>query len=142
MLIERVGEGLHPRIVGVVPAYNEERYIASVVITALQYAERVIVVDDGSSDRTAVLARIAGAEVVQLPGNCGKGRALNAGFDHARQFDPDVIVMLDADAQHDPAEIPAWCGPFSMATPMWSLDLASSKPGVKSRSGAGWASMR
>lgn len=112
VLIERVGEGSHPRIVGIVPAYNEERFIASVVITALQYVERVIVVDDGSSDRTALVARIAGADVVQLPGNCGKGSALNAGCERARQFDPDVIVMLDADSQHDPAEIPRIAQPI------------------------------
>jgi glycosyltransferase involved in cell wall biosynthesis len=66
----------------------------------------VIVVDDGSSDQTALLALKAGAEVIQLPRNGGKGGALNAGFERARQLEPDAIVMLDADAQHNPAEIP------------------------------------
>ena len=92
-------------VVAVIPAYNEERFISGVVLTARQYTPHVIVVDDGSSDRTPLLARMAGADVVQMPENGGKGRALNAGFDRARIYDPDAIVMLDGDAQHDAAEI-------------------------------------
>lgn len=95
-----------PSVVAVIPAYNEERFIGSVVLATLNYVQRVIVVDDGSSDRTAQLARMAGAEVVQLPKNGGKGAALNAGFAQAQRYDPDVVVMLDADAQHEPSEIP------------------------------------
>lgn len=93
-------------IVAVIPAYNEERFIASVVITARQYADEVIVVDDGSADRTAFLAREAGAHVIEMPVNGGKGAALNAGFDYARRLNPRAVVVLDGDAQHDPAEIP------------------------------------
>lgn len=98
-------------VVAVIPAYNEERFIASVVITASQHARHVIVVNDGSSDRTALLANLAGAEVVDLPQNVGKGRALTAGFERAWRLDPDVVVMLDGDAQHDPAEIPRVVAP-------------------------------
>jgi glycosyltransferase involved in cell wall biosynthesis len=101
-----------PRIVAIVPAYNEERFIASVVVAALQHAEHVIVVDDGSGDRTALLARLAGAEVVSLPKNVGKAGAINAGFVRAGELDPDVVVMLDADAQHDPAEMPRLVAPI------------------------------
>lgn len=100
-----------PYIVAVVPAYNEERFIASVVLKTRDYANQVIVVDDGSSDRTAELARQAGAYVVQLEHNQGKAGALNAGFNVALRFKPSVIVCLDADAQHDPSEIPQVIAP-------------------------------
>jgi glycosyltransferase involved in cell wall biosynthesis len=95
-----------PYVVAVVPAFNEERFIASVVLKTRDYANQVVVVDDGSSDRTAELARQAGAYVVQLEQNQGKAGALNAGFNVALRFKPTVIVCLDADAQHDPSEIP------------------------------------
>jgi glycosyltransferase involved in cell wall biosynthesis len=98
-------------IVAVIPAFNEERFIASVVLNTLHYATHVIVVDDGSTDRTALLARLAGANVIEMPENGGKGLALNAGFREAREFRPDVIVMLDGDAQHEPSEIPTVAGP-------------------------------
>ena len=91
-------------VVAVIPAFNEERFIGSVVLTAKNYCDVVIVVDDGSSDRTAEVARAAGATVVQQP-NSGKGAALNAGFAAARRHRPRATVILDGDAQHDPAEI-------------------------------------
>ncbi len=95
-----------PVVIAVIPAFNEERFIASVVINTLQYVERVIVVDDGSSDQTAMLARMAGADVVRCPVNGGKGQALNAGFARAQDLGPHAVVTLDGDAQHDPSEIP------------------------------------
>lgn len=100
------GDTGNPVVVAVIPAFNEERFIASVVISALQYADRIIVVDDGSSDGTAMIARVAGADVVRRAENGGKGQALNAGFARALDFAPDAVVTLDGDAQHDPAEIP------------------------------------
>lgn len=93
-------------VVVVVPAFNEERFIASVVLDTLQYVGRVIVVDDGSSDLTPVLAARAGAEVIRQPGNLGKARALNAGFRAALAHGPRAVVCLDGDAQHDPADLP------------------------------------
>lgn len=100
-------------VVAVIPAFNEERFIASVVFQASPYVNHVIVVDDGSSDRTAVLALAAGAEVVQLEHNSGKAAALNAGFQAAQRLDPTAVVCLDADAQHDPAEIPDLVEPIA-----------------------------
>ncbi|MGI8827569.1 MAG: glycosyltransferase family 2 protein [Chloroflexota bacterium] len=102
-----------PDIVAVIPAHNEERFIASVVITALQCADVVVVVDDGSSDRTAQLAEMAGAEVIRLPENGGKGRALNEGFERAQELSPRAVVMLDGDSQHDAAEIPQLVRPIT-----------------------------
>lgn len=95
-----------PCIVAVIPAYNEARYIGSVVLKTKEFADPVIVVDDGSNDQTADLARRAGAYVISHTQNAGKGMALNTGFQKAREFAPDAIVVLDADWQHCPEELP------------------------------------
>ena len=99
------------KIVVVIPAYNEERFIGSVVLQAKQYAEDVIVVDDGSSDQTAAVAEKAGAQVIVHEANQGKGGALNTGFEVARQLDADAVVTIDADGQHDAEEIEAVVNP-------------------------------
>jgi glycosyltransferase involved in cell wall biosynthesis len=99
-------------IVAIIPALNEERYIGSVVLVARRYADVVVVVDDGSSDRTAELAEAAGATVLRQARQAGKGHALNAGFRYARHLSPRVLVVLDGDAQHDPAEIPSLAEPI------------------------------
>lgn len=93
------------KAVVVIPAYNEERYIGSVVIKARQVADTVIVVDDGSADSTAEIAELAGAIVVRHEINKGKGVALNTGFTRAREFMPDVVITLDGDWQHRPEEM-------------------------------------
>ena len=94
-----------PMTVVVIPAYNEERFIGSTVILARQYADRVIVVDDGSVDATAAIARAAGAVVVRHRQNRGKGAALNTGLQKACELDPDVVIAVDADGQHVVAEV-------------------------------------
>jgi glycosyltransferase involved in cell wall biosynthesis len=91
--------------VAVIPAYNEERFIGSVVIKACKYADAVIVVDDGSTDATAEIARLAGATVIQHEQNAGKGAALSTGLRAARELRPAVVVLLDADYQHRPREM-------------------------------------
>jgi glycosyltransferase involved in cell wall biosynthesis len=93
-----------PEITAILPAYNEEVAIGSIVLRARKYAGRVIVVDDGSSDRTAEVAEMAGAEVIRHPQNRGKGAALKTGFEAADGA--DIIVTVDTDGQHDPADIP------------------------------------
>ncbi|HIH71382.1 MAG TPA: glycosyltransferase family 2 protein, partial [Methanothermobacter thermautotrophicus] len=74
-----------------------------------EHVDEVIVVDDGSADRTAHVAEMAGARVIRHHRNLGKGAALKTGFEAA---DADVIVTLDADAQHNPAEIPKLVEPI------------------------------
>jgi glycosyltransferase involved in cell wall biosynthesis len=101
-----------PRIVAVIPAYNEERYIGSVVLKVRHYVDAVIVVDDGSMDSTAEIAQAAGAIVLRHEGNRGKGVALNTGFRRAGELDPDAIVVLDGDSQHLPAEMPSILAPI------------------------------
>ncbi len=104
-------ESSRHKVVAVIPAFNEARFIGSVVLATLRVVHTVIVVDDGSSDQTADLAEAAGAKVVRLEFNQGKGAALNAGFKRASGMAPDVVVILDADAQHDPEEIPTVVAP-------------------------------
>ena len=90
----------------VIPAHNEERYIGSVIAKARKYADNVIVVDDGSSDNTGKEASKNGAVVLSHVVNLGKGAALKTGCDYAIMEKADIIIALDADAQHDPKEIP------------------------------------
>ena len=88
-----------------IPAFNEELNIQTVVESALSYYP-VLVIDDGSIDRTADLAKSVGALVIHQQPNQGKGVALRLGFHHALDGDYETILTLDADGQHDPAEIP------------------------------------
>ncbi len=90
----------------VIPAYREQRMIRDVVRRVLQYVPTVIVVDDGSPDRTADEAAAAGAVVISHTTNKGKGVALNTGFNYAHKQQFDYLITLDADGQHDPADIP------------------------------------
>ena len=94
-----------PRILALIPAYNEARHVAG-VIAGVKAALPVLVVDDGSSDDTAAQAEAAGATVLRQQPNQGKGAALRAGFRWAVVQGYDAIIMLDADGQHDPNEIP------------------------------------
>jgi len=94
------------KVVVVIPAYNEDRFIGSLVLKTKSYVRDVIVVDDGSTDETTFVAALAGAIVVNHDSNSGKGVALNTGLNKAQDLNPDAVVVLDADGQHNPAEIP------------------------------------
>jgi len=104
-LIRTVDQQILPDVVVVIPAYNEARYIGSIVLQARRFTNRVIVVDDGSIDETSQIADCAGATVINHDCNQGKGAALNTGFTAARKFDPQVVVCMDGDGQHNPEEI-------------------------------------
>jgi glycosyltransferase involved in cell wall biosynthesis len=94
-------------IVALIPAHDEAPRIGPVVVGAREHLP-VTVVDDGSSDATAERSRDAGAEVIEQRPNQGKGMALRTGFRQVLAGGADAILTLDADGQHDPAEIPAF----------------------------------
>jgi glycosyltransferase involved in cell wall biosynthesis len=94
------------RPVGLVPAYQAEATVGSVVRGARRCLERIVVVDDGSGDQTGAAARAAGAEVHRLSENQGKGAALRAGLEAILVSDATHVAFLDADGQHDPADLP------------------------------------
>jgi glycosyltransferase involved in cell wall biosynthesis len=95
------------RILALIPAYNEAARIGAVIEGARRHLP-VLVVDDGSTDDTSARAKAAGADVVRHEPNRGKGAALLAGFARALDGGWEAAVTLDADGQHDPAEIPAF----------------------------------
>ena len=105
-----------PRVLAVIPAHDEAPRIAAVVAGAAAHLP-VLVVDDGSSDGTAAVARGAGAEILEQRPNAGKGAALRAAFRRALEAGYDGALTLDGDGQHDPAEIPAFVATFAGATP-------------------------
>src|SRR5256885_5135832 len=99
-------------VLAAIPAFNEGPTIGSVVLRAKQYAEEVVVIDDGSSDDTAEIAALAGAHVIQHARNLGKGTAIRSAWLFARERHPMVLVLLDGDHQHDPRDIPRVAEPI------------------------------
>ncbi len=101
-------KGHHPRTLVIMPAWNEEEVIGATVTevrTVLPWVD-LLVVDDGSKDATADIARRAGATVLTLPYNLGVGGALRAAFKYAWREGYDQAIQVDADGQHPPAEVP------------------------------------
>jgi glycosyltransferase involved in cell wall biosynthesis len=92
-------------VIVVIPAYNEELVIGSIVLKALQIVERVIVVDDGSHDHTADVAGLAGAEIIRVDENQGKAHALLLGLKRARELGCLAAVTFDGDGQHKTRDI-------------------------------------
>jgi glycosyltransferase involved in cell wall biosynthesis len=101
-----------PKVLAMVPAYNEEDHIATVVTEARQYLP-VLVVDDGSADRTSDIAKENGASVFRQVPNQGKGTAMMNGFKYALEHGYDAVITLDGDGQHDPDEIPLFLEDFT-----------------------------
>jgi hypothetical protein len=101
------------RRIAVVPAFNEERNIARLLaeLAELDPGLEVVVVSDGSTDRTAEVAQAAGAHVVVLPFNLGIGGAVQTGFRFAWEGGYELAVRLDGDGQHDPAQLRAVVAP-------------------------------
>ncbi len=93
------------KFITIIPAYNEENAIESVVKCALKYSD-VLVVDDGSTDNTHDLAKKTGADVVKHQKNMGKGAAIKSGLKKALIDDYDFFILLDGDGQHNPECIP------------------------------------
>jgi glycosyltransferase involved in cell wall biosynthesis len=94
------------RTCALIPAFNEAPHIAKVVEGARQHVAEVVVIDDGSVDGTADIARTAGATCLQSPINCGKASALRTGLAFAREHNFTYVITLDGDGQHLPEDIP------------------------------------
>jgi glycosyltransferase involved in cell wall biosynthesis len=94
----------------VIPAYNAARHLTAVIDRVARYVprERIVVVDDGSADDTGAVAASAGATVVAHAQNQGKGAAIRTGLARAGELGPAFAILLDADGQHNPDEIPAF----------------------------------
>jgi len=89
-----------------IPAYNEENTISDLVKTAKKFVDKVVVCDDGSTDKTLDNAKLAGAEIISHKKNQGYGAAITSLFDYCRIQNADVMITLDGDGQHDPNQIP------------------------------------
>ena len=101
---------LDKHILAVIPCYNEEAAIGSVVLKAKRHVNKVLVVDDGSKDDTAKIAKEAGATVISHKRNRGKSVGIKTGFKYALANDFDYVVTIDGDGQHNPDEIPTVLG--------------------------------
>jgi len=90
----------------IIPAYNEQELVGKVINGAKEYSDNIIVVDDGSKDNTYENAKSLGVIVLKHSVNLGKGAALKTGCEYAFQNGADKVIVMDADTQHDPKEIP------------------------------------
>lgn len=99
-------EVVHLNVVIGIPAFNEETSIAKVIVRSQRHGNKILVVDDGSTDDTAMIAKALGAVVIRHEKNLGKGAGIRDCFEWAKQSGADALVTLDADGQHDPSKIP------------------------------------
>ena len=121
-----------------IPAYNEEKTIGDVVKKSLQYSDKVLVVDDGSTDNTVKIAQENGATVISHKKNEGYGAAVITLFDRARHDDVDILTIIDGDGQHDPEQIPLLVNTLQennvdVVIGSRFLDKNSSTPGYRKR---------
>jgi glycosyltransferase involved in cell wall biosynthesis len=125
-------------VVAIIPAHNEATHVAEVVRGAKKHVDVVVVVDDGSTDRTAKLARQAGALVVSHAFRCGPGAATMTGISAARALEAGAVVTIDADGQHNPDDIPQLLAPLRagqadvvIGTRFWGgRDLSPEEQGI------------
>ena len=94
------------KVIAIIPAYNEAKNITSVITTCQRFVDEVIVIDDGSQDKTANISHKAGAAVLVNEVNRGKAASLNRGIKRGLEEEGSVFIFLDSDGQHDPCEIP------------------------------------
>ena len=125
-----------PDIIAAIPCFNEELFIGSVVLKAKEHVGKVVVVDDGSTDKTALVAEKAGATVIKHGSNRGKGAAVSTAFKHTREIGCRALVLLDGDGQHEPAYIPSLVKPVldgeaDMVVGSRFLGIKSSVPGYR-----------
>ncbi|WP_414468858.1 glycosyltransferase family 2 protein [Methanobacterium sp. ACI-7] len=98
------------KTLAILPAYNEEIAIGSLILSTKKHVDEIIVVDDGSKDNTSEIAKLAGAKVIRHSSNKGKGSALKTGFRAVNGS--DIVITMDSDGQHNPDEIPKLIEPI------------------------------
>lgn len=94
------------RTLAIIPCYNEQSTIGSIALETRRHVDEVLVIDDGSTDETARIAKEAGATVISHKVNEGKSSGIKKGFKYALANNFDYVITLDGDAQHNPNEIP------------------------------------
>ena len=119
----------------VIPAYNEEKNISNIIKKAKKHVDNVLVVNDGSADRTKEVSKKSGAAVISHIVNLGKGAALKTGCDYAVNSGAKFIVALDADAQHNPDNIPRFAEKLKKNDIVFSYRKTSSKMPIVLRFG-------
>ena len=101
----------------IIPAYNEAKTIGQVVREASEFVNDILVIDDGSVDKTAQIVEEAGGKVIKHSTNLGKGMALRTGFDYVSQKGYDLIATMDSDGQHQPSDLPRFIDYFKNNKP-------------------------
>ncbi|MHC4712073.1 MAG: glycosyltransferase family 2 protein [Planctomycetota bacterium] len=96
------------RFLVAIPVHNEEQYVDSVLTCAKRFADEILVVNDGSTDKSGEKARAQGVEVIDHPTNYGYGRALRTAFEYAAEKGYEILITADADKQHPPRYIPVF----------------------------------
>jgi glycosyltransferase involved in cell wall biosynthesis len=122
------------RVAVVIPAYDEGRHIERTIRSVPGWVDRIVVVDDGSRDRTAAIARHAGDHrclVVSHDGNHGVGAAIATGYKIAFGDDADVAVVMAGDGQMDPGDLPSLVGPVTSGLADYAKGERFSYPGAR-----------
>ncbi len=110
--IERKPDTTKKLIVVCIPAFNEEKTIAKIIVDVKKYSDNIIVIDDGSSDYTPHIVKQLGVKLLKHETNLGKGAALRTGFTYAMNCQADIVITIDGDGQHDPSDIPKLIEPI------------------------------
>lgn len=100
------------KLIAIIPAYNEESTIGDVIKATSRFVDEILVINDGSTDKTGETARNVGATIIDNIVNRGLGKTIKRGYDEAIKRGADIVVQIDADGQYDPEEIPKLIKPI------------------------------
>jgi len=120
-------------ITAILPAHNREIQIGTLVLKTKKHVDHVLVIDDGSTDRTGEMAQLAGAEVIRNPRNMGTGAAIKSGFEYVGRNGAKVIVIMDLDGDQNLEDIPRLINPIlkgeaDVVSGAWRMDVNTGLP--------------